>query len=608
MLQLRVSSSLMCVFLWMLMCPHLRKVQKEIWDKYGVPSIPCKSPLGDFFFINDPRTIITQDWANTAVRAQMHLYPEIPDDGVVQEIWHTLKWRKNMDLDVLSPMYDAGTVHYYVNELARLKNGDFVVPVRWLMYHGKVHVDVFVDSFNEDKKLIPHWSENSSYIACMPNPKRKIAGGDPLYVTLVDFFGDNVSGNRSKSWNKHLNMYMTNQMLPRKLLQQEFHVHFVLTSPHALMPEQFQEFKTAVDEICGHIGGKGNKFCQKCHLGGMLVEKTTSEGYHALFEVELACGGVSKRVQELQTQAGVKDVYTQYCIEQNLVHAAEMCQQEPDVSEATIKSELIQLTSDNEEKLYSPFLTLKGSDPAADTPVELLHTILLGAVKYIWHISHTPWSTEKKKTYSIRLQATSTEGLSIHAIRANYIMQYARSLIGRQFKTIIQTTRLQFTVWKAVGELSALLWVPEILDLTQYWNDLKIAVANVLDAVAQIDPSKIMTKIKYHLLTHFNFNIELGPLITMATEIFKSFNAVFRYCSIYSNHLAPSRDIAIQFRRQETVKHQLTGGRWMSKSTGDWHGTSTAVCHFIEKHLILQRLVGWTLEKQMKYGMCYLLP
>ncbi|KAJ7874504.1 hypothetical protein B0H14DRAFT_3106735 [Mycena olivaceomarginata] len=388
-------------------------------------------------------------------------------------------------------------------------------------------------------------------------------------------------------------------------------------------------------EICGHIGGKGNKFCRKCHVGGTQVEKTTSEGYHALFEpgelrtkehtlaelkkqVELACGGVSKRVQELQTQTGVKDVYTQYWIEQILVRAAEMRQQEPDVSGATIKSELIQWTRDNEEKLYSTFLTLKGFDPAADTPVELLHTILLGVVKYVWHISHTPWSTEKKKTYSIRLQATSTEGLSIHAIRANYIMQYAGSLIGRQFKTIIQTavfhlhdlvTEDQFTVWKAVGELSALLWVPEIRDLTQYralelLNDLKIAVANVLDAVPQIDPSKIMTKIKYHLLTHLDFDaIELGPLIAMATEIFESFNAVFRYCSIYSNHLAPSRDIAIQFGRQETVKHQLTGGRWMSKSTGDWHGAGMGVRHFIEKHPILQRLVGWTPEKQMKHAL-----
>ncbi|KAJ6597903.1 hypothetical protein B0H10DRAFT_2231848 [Mycena sp. CBHHK59/15] len=454
----------------------------------------------------------------------------------------------------------------------------------------------------------------------MPNPKREIAGGDPLYVTLVDFFGDDVSGNKSKSWNKHLNGYMTNRTLPRKLLQQEFHVHFVSTSPHASMAEQFQEFKTAIEDTF--------------QTRGTQKEKATPDGYHALFEpgdsqtkentltelkkqVKLACGGVAKRVQELQTQTGVKDVYTQYWIEQILARATEMRREDANLSDDAITSELIQWARDNEGKLYSPFLTLKGFDPAAETPVELLHTILLGAVKYIWHISHTPWSDEKKKAYSRRLQA-EVDGLSIHTIRANYIMQYAGSLIGRQFKTIVQTavfhvhdlvTEDQFTAWKAIGELSALLWVPEIQDLAQYQKDLKTAVANVLDAIAKIDPSKIMTKIKYHLLAHIDLDtLEFGPLIGVATEIFESFNAVFRYCSIYSNHLAPSRDIAIQLGRQETVKHQLAGGRWLAKSSGEWQVAGAGVRHFIEKHPILQRLVGWTPEKPLKHGETKLVP
>ncbi|KAJ7433313.1 hypothetical protein B0H11DRAFT_2165040 [Mycena galericulata] len=381
-------------------------------------------------------------------------------------------------------------------------------------------------------------------------------------------------------------------------------------------------------EVSCHIGGKGNCFCRKCRVCGTQKEKAMNEGYHVLFQagvprtkevileelekqVKLACSGVAKHVKDSQTETGVKDVYTQFWIDQLISRFKEMRKDRPDLSVTEVQEELIQWTVDNREK-NSPFLKMKGFDPAKDTPIELLHTILLGVIKYIWHVTHTPWAPEEKQTYAIRLQSTNTDGLSIHAIRSAYIMQYAGSLIGRQFKTITQANIFhvrglvsdqKFRAWRAAGELAALLWFPEIRNLDEYRRDLRVAVANVLDIFASIDPSKILTKIKYHLLVHIDEDVvQFGPLLAVITEIFESFNGAFRYSSLLSNHLAPSRDIARQLGDQEGVKHRLTGGWWSSSEDGKWERAGNGVRHFMAQHSILQKLLGWTAEKSTKPG------
>ncbi|KAJ7749818.1 hypothetical protein DFH07DRAFT_746516, partial [Mycena maculata] len=614
---------------------------------------------------------------------------------------HAQKWRKDMDLDCLSPMYAAQHCHFYVNELALLKTGKLVIPIRWIKYKQVVCADAFkveldaegvatvLDAVTvlistpdlesnfldlEDEGRIPTWSRASSekcYPTRMPNPKRALAQGDRLYSSLVNYFGDDVSGNRSKSWNKHWNAYMTHANLPRMLLQQEFHIHFLSTSPNASITEQFTAFKLAVEsthtdpvkvrdaeteeptrlnlyansgasdnpmqsEISGHIGAKGNHFCRKCHARGTEKEKETNECFHTLFQpgsprskeavltelqkqVKLACSGVAQPIKNTQTETGVKDAYTQHWIDHILEQFKEKKRENPDRENTEIQEELIQWTMDNEDKIYSGFLTLKGFDPTKDTPVEILHTILLGVVKYIWHSSHTSWNPAQKETYSLRLQSTNIDGLSVHPIRANYIMQYANSLIGRQFKTIAQTNVFhvhglvgaeQFATWRAVGELSALLWFPEIRDIKEYCSDLRIAVGNVLDGFAVLDPTKILSKIKLHLLAHTPEDVvAFGPLLGTITEMFECFNAVFRFCSILSNHLAPSRDIALQLADQEGLKHRLTGGWWPSKdSEGEWECAGPGVRGFLHTRPVLQKLVGWTVHKPPTPGSVKLMP
>ncbi|KAF8148420.1 hypothetical protein B0H34DRAFT_778280 [Crassisporium funariophilum] len=703
--RLRISGALMRVLLWLLRevgvskVPSfdlLRKTQKKLREESGVPTVHWMSPKGNAYSFNDVGVIVANDWANPLVRPHIKRYPMIPPGGVVSEVWHAAKWRGEIDRHCLSPMFDDGIRHYFIDELAQLRNGNLVIPLRWLEdVDGEIVADAWLVELGEDgqatiidtttvmihaddlvgnyldlvrENLLPEWSvatTEAGHPSRMPNPDRALAEGDPIYTSFVDVFGDDVSGNRSKSWNKHWNIYVNHRNLPRKLLYQQFHTHFVSTSTHASIPEQFQGIKTIIEsthtkplkvrdadtgsqirlklycncgpgdnpaqsETSGHIGVKGNYPCRKCHAGGTQKVKETNEGFHKMFlsaelrssvetleeiksQVKAACLGVAQSVKDAQTETGIKDMYTQYWIDSLIERARVMQKENPTIPAATIQAELMRWVHDHEEAIYNSFLTLDGFDASRDTPVEILHTILLGVVKYLWHGSHTSWTAAQKKTYSVRLQGTNTQGLSIHAIRATYIMQYANSLIGRQLKTLAQVNVFhvydlvgpqEFLLTKAIGELSSLLWFPEIRNVEEYLADIDTAVANVLDIAALIDPSKIICKIKYHLLSHIREDIvRFGPLVGVATEVFESFNAVFRYCSILSNHLAPSRDIAYKMSALETVKHFLSGGWWRSESVDNqWIQPGPSVRHFMTSNPVLQALYGWTSHEVLTPG------
>lgn len=150
-------------------------------------------------------------------------------------------------------------------------------------------------------------------------------------------WSDDVSGNRSKQFNPHTNIYLANLNLPHKQLQQEYFVQFCSTSPTASSSEQISAvaedswvnswvLKDDTDSInglirgkdiwhlaydcivgeevlfriiphilpadnpqashtCSHIGLMGNLSCRRCGVGGVWGYKKSEEGYHELFSV-----------------------------------------------------------------------------------------------------------------------------------------------------------------------------------------------------------------------------------------------------------------------------------------------------------------------------------
>jgi hypothetical protein len=273
-------------------------------------------------------------------------------------------------------------------------------------------------------------------------------------------------------------------------------------------------------------------------VGGTNEEKECPDGYHSFYEASLsrrersmmliyllqagkprnvddirtcvleqlrrASYGVASHVEELQTATGTKDKIAPYWIVILIQKARSMQTENPGRSLDVISNELLVWLSTQTDQPYNPLLDLPCRsfmlvsppvlisslpstvfDPSQDTLVEILHTILLRDAKYTWYELHHNWTEVQQNIFTVRLQSTNLDGLSVPPIRAAYMMQYRNGLIGKHFKTLMQTmifhvhdivTPDQFTLVRALGELGPILWMPVIDDMDQYLVSIFVRV------------------------------------------------------------------------------------------------------------------------------------
>ncbi|KAF5372390.1 hypothetical protein D9615_009298 [Tricholomella constricta] len=696
----------------------LRKKQAFLRESVGLKSRPHSSTMGNHFYMNHPVDLLALDWANPFVRKFIHVYPEITT--TISETWQAAKYVEEVDIDDLSPMWadwsNAPHRHFYIKELAQCANGDFVIPLKWIVFEKTDHFDGYRVSQEgesrvftiEDHEIVrlpartlkynfPDLQVRSLSIDFfglhrtrfeMPHPVRKLAQGRPVFVLRIMAWADDVSGNRSKQYNAHMNMYIANLNLPHRKHAQEYFVRFCSTSPHASSLEQFDalvedskngNWSPAYDceldreilfqvhvhllpadnpqqaQTTSNAGSNANFWCRSDWSGGNHDHRESDTGYHALFspsrprtpeetvasirkQIRTACLGIGDAVGRLQTETGIKDTIAMHWIEQ-LIKKARDIQQErvfnPETRDARLSDRKVKgvereaiktsIIGEIQEELYSwvimqppdrfdsslphdspdrkelrpgdhfnVLLRLRGLDPHRDSPCEILHTVLLGNDKYIWHETTKAWDKAQEDLFATRLQSSSTDGLTISPLSLQQLGAFHldESLCSRPL----------FDLWKANGELGALLWYPEICDMDRYLFDLDILVNNVLDRWAIVDPARILTKYKLHVLTHIKEDVRrLGPAIIFSTEVFECWNAVFRLCSVLSNHQAPSHDIAVTLAGMERFKHQVSGGWWKSGG-GTYIRAGKYVRTFFSRNKQLQRRLGWMDTTKIKPG------
>ncbi|KAG7097845.1 hypothetical protein E1B28_005160 [Marasmius oreades] len=495
----------------------------------------------------------------------------------------------------------------------------------------------------------------------MPHPRQKHAGGCMVYGVPLIIFVDDVSGNISKQWNKHHAVYMLNGLLPKQMIEKDFCTRFVTSSPHATPMELVKALKESImkaaehgveaydckfeeecllvphahfwagdnpmqAEECSHAGLHCNFFCQECKVGGTQEEKQTDNGFMELFKSgelhtpedtafkiyeQLQLSTLSDATEKLKKHKAASGINDSICANslQAIVDLGKSLYSGKHPDSAGKAKEEIQAQLEAEvncvveEHGINPLIGMPGVNMHQETPTEILHTVLLGVVKYFW--GQTAYILEKTKDFSIfqtRLSSIDTSGLNIPKISAEYICAYKGSLIGKHFKSLAQlmpfliydlVPQKVINAWTIIGELVVLIWHTQIDNMEGYLSNLSHTIEALLNVTAEYTPSILISKPKFHFLVHLPAHIRrFGPAIIFSTERYESFNHVFRLSCIYSNRQAPSCDSCIAFAAQDTTKHIVTGGYWHDPASKSWVHAGQEVLSFMENNTLYHGLLA----------------
>ncbi|KAE9400250.1 hypothetical protein BT96DRAFT_993265 [Gymnopus androsaceus JB14] len=618
------------LFLWLLKVNGTQdatsvKTMKDLDTKlqslYGIQTYEYKGAFRHTYYVNSIADIISQEMSNPCVRPHLSFYPEDAPSNLTDARQFS-RWLKEIPDDELGPMAHIGTEDYFIFEPAMLRSGlEEAVwddhRTSWHVIQGggrfEVDQDQFLKSFpvlmsDLANGLYPHLTDVSNiedFIdkstnppifgqwkltnPVLGNPWRQKANGAKCLSFPIWLYCNDTSGNTSKHWNEHNSFLFTPAGLPRSESSKEYNVHFLSTLNSAPPLEMLDGKDAAADHACKsaapaqHVshnsdgvsdesetgsvgsastnaskGGQKKKRMQyKESLASMVNQvkqfvkvtwKTSKQrGKHYSLKTQFleaeTLGGLT-RIKAKHTETGLKDTYQSFFM----------------------------------NRLLDSYKRHRGLDPHSDTPVKILHVVLLGFIKYLWRdvienqIKKNP---EKKKELATRLSSVDVEGLGLGSkLAGDTLMNYYGSLTGLDFHKIGQVSPFVlksfvsdecYQTWVSLLKLVPLIWQPEIENLETHIETLKDKIQQFLLHAGKWS-IQWFNKPKFHILVHLPEHIRrFGPAMLFATEVFESYNAIICAKSIHSNRLAPSRDIAWAFAKQNRIHHLLSGGIFLDR-------------------------------------------
>ncbi|KAI8459899.1 hypothetical protein BY996DRAFT_6409842 [Phakopsora pachyrhizi] len=386
-----------------------------------------------------------EELGNPLVCNFLELYPEQSAGENIYKLSHSKKWLQKYPRDLRAQMICVGGKHYYIYEPVQLNDGSVIVPI-FFYIRGEITP--------EGKDIIQ-----------LPNPWRIKAEEKIIRRVPLLFYADDTSPNVSKQWNKHILILMSLAGLTPKFSNQEFNKLFVATSNISsaleLAAPVFEELNklsasgfTAFDcsiqkdvlvlpvvllfmadspmqaEITSKMQPNVSlQPCRICHLNAEnKKEKATSTYVHRFIgrkpngcidQLDLHCWNATKnkachtwelfqqrasknQIQWSIAELGVKDILNQAVMK--------VIQENQDTR---LVFNINKIYEDWKKQLFNPFFDVKGFDYHKNTPVEMLHVVLLGIIKYLYCDIIGGLSGNKKEEVIARLQSFDTGNLNI---------------------------------------------------------------------------------------------------------------------------------------------------------------------------------------------------
>ncbi|KAI0737866.1 hypothetical protein BC629DRAFT_1687266 [Irpex lacteus] len=620
------------------------KEQRRELDRLCAPSVNRHvGTMGHTYYVVSVGELAAMNCSNPTIREHLHFYPEATEH-CLNEARQGNKWLNEADPTLLTPMYTVDKTDFYIFEPALLKNHILCIPHRFFTQNGTIL-----------------GNQLSAWVYPLPNPWRVKARGHKVLSMPFWLYCDDTSGNRSKKWNEHNSFLMIPAGLPHELVCRESSIQFLCTSnaapPLEMLDGISEEFSKAQEdgvwaydcatrqlvlliiwvlallgdnpmqsELACHAGLNARCFCRVCmakgregrledepadSIGG--AGSSSHAGQQSREPLDAMVNHVRQFVQGNEARASERTrAISEETWRNFLTGAAQRVNLELQRNTGIKDRYLAYFLQSLPKNIYNPVWRLKSLDPHRDTPVEILHVVLLGIIKYFWRDAVARLSPAQLQILKTRLASMNLRGLdpSLTSLNGQTFVQYARSLVGRDFRVIVQVALFAlydlvpppvYEAWVALAALVPLIYMPSIEDRILHTQKIRRHVTYLLVATARWTV-RWFNKPKFHLLIHLHEHVlRFGPAILFSTESLESYNAVIRAWSVNSNRQAPSRDCANRAASLARVRHLLSGGYYTEKGSvtdrsmqTSWQTAGSAVIKLLASPSILMRRLGLT--------------